>query len=62
MYFRDYVAPQSMLRTPTLDLHVVAPHGWTAAAAPGWTPSDKGASASVPIDHLQVLKLLLQRS
>ncbi|HEY4314529.1 MAG TPA: DUF4012 domain-containing protein [Actinomycetes bacterium] len=62
MYFRDYVAPQSMLRTPTLDLQVVAPQGWTAAAAPGWTASDKGASASLPIDHLQVLKLLLQRS
>jgi hypothetical protein len=62
MYFRDYVAPQSMLRTPTLDLQVVAPKGWTAAAAAGWTASAKGASASVPIDHLQVLKLLLQRS
>jgi hypothetical protein len=61
MRFLDYVAPQSMLRTPTLDLQVVTPKGWTAAAAPGWTATARGASTSVPIDHLQVLKLTLQR-
>ena len=61
MSFLDYVAPQSMLRTPTLDLFVVAPKGWTVAAAPGWKASTDGTSTSVPIDHLQVLKVRLHR-
>jgi hypothetical protein len=60
MYFRDYVAPQSMLRVPTLDLSVVAPKGWTAVSK-GWQATKKGASTSVPMDHLQVLKLLLRK-
>ena len=62
MYFRDYVAPQSMLLAPTLDLQVVAPKGWSATTAAGWTPSPNGSRTTVPMDHLQVLKLLLQRS
>jgi hypothetical protein len=60
MYFRDYVAPQSMLRVPTLDLTVVAPKGWTVHGT-GWKASKKGATTSVPMDHLQVLKLLLRK-
>ena len=44
MYFRDYVVPQSMLRAPTLDLTVIAPEGWTADPAAGWTPTPKGVT------------------
>jgi hypothetical protein len=61
MYFRDYVVPQAMLRTPTLDLTVVPPSGWQAQPAQGWTATDKGVGASVPMDHLQVLKVLLTK-
>ena len=60
MYFRDYVAPQAMLRVPTLDLAVVAPKGWKASGT-GWQATAKGARTSVPMDHLQVLKLLLRK-
>ena len=61
MYFRDYVVPQSMLRTPTLDLTVIPPKGWTADPAAGWSPTANGVTASVPMDHTQVLKVLLRR-
>jgi hypothetical protein len=61
MYFRDYVVPQSMLRVPTLDLTVVAPDGWQAQPAQGWTANARGVGTSVPMDHLQVLKVLLTR-
>lgn len=60
MYFRDYVAPQAMLRVPTLDLSVIAPKGWQPSGK-GWTATAKGARVSVPMDHLQVLKLLLTK-
>jgi hypothetical protein len=59
MYFRDYVVPQAMLRSPTLDLTVVAPAGWQAQPGRGWTAFDRGVATSVPMDHLQVLKVLL---
>ena len=61
MYFRDYVVPQAMLRTPTLDLTVVAPDGWQAQPAAGWTAADHGLATSVPMDRLQVLKVLLTK-
>jgi uncharacterized protein DUF4012 len=61
MYFRDYVAPQAMLQTPSLELKVIAPAGWTAGTAAGWTPTAKGTKATVPMDHLQVLKVTLQK-
>jgi hypothetical protein len=61
MYFRDYVVPQAMLKTPTLDLTVVAPDGWRAQPGRGWTATDRGLGTSVPMDHLQVLKVLLTK-
>lgn len=61
MYFRDYVAPQSMLRMPTLNLTVLAPPGWTASGK-GWSATSRGATVSVPMDRLQVLKLLLRKA
>jgi len=59
MYFRDYVVPQAMLKTPTLDLRVVPPEGWQAHAGRGWTTTERAVGTSVPMDHLQVLKVLL---
>ncbi len=61
MYFRDYVVPQAMLNVPTLDLSVVAPKGWTARPAHGWSASGDRLSTSVPMDHPQVLKVLLTK-
>ena len=61
MYFRDYVVPQAMLKTPTLDLTVVAPDGWRAQPGHGWTGTRNGVATSVPMDHLQVLKVLLTK-
>jgi hypothetical protein len=62
MYLRDYVAPQPVLNTPTLELRVVAPPGWTAPTGAGWQATDDGVRTTVPMDHLQVLKLTLRRS
>jgi hypothetical protein len=67
MYFRDYVAPQPMLHSPTLDLTVVAPKGWSAtpaggsATSEGWKHTPLGAKITVPMNQLQVLKLLLRK-
>ncbi|MEO7979430.1 MAG: DUF4012 domain-containing protein [Sporichthyaceae bacterium] len=61
MYFRDYVAPQAMLNSPTLDLTVAAPKGWVAQPAKGWTSDGDTVATSVPMDHLQVLKVLLTK-
>ncbi len=61
MYFRDYVVPQAMLRTPTLDLTVLVPDGWRAHAGTGWNATERGVGTSVPMDHLQVLKVLLTK-
>lgn len=61
MYFRDYVAPQSVLNVPTLQLRVIAPDGWTAAGAKGWTAAKNGMRTEVPMDQVRVLKLRLTR-
>jgi hypothetical protein len=62
MYLRDYVAPQAVLNTPTLELTVVAPTGWIAPIGKGWAAADQGVRTTVPMDHLQVLKLTLRRA
>ncbi|MGZ4615919.1 MAG: DUF4012 domain-containing protein [Actinomycetes bacterium] len=53
----DYVAPQSMLNAPTLELTVLPPDGWAVQPTPGWTATGQGASLTVPMDHTAVLKL-----
>jgi hypothetical protein len=50
-----------MLRVPTLDLDVMVPDGWQAQPAQGWTANARGVGTSVPMDHLQVLKVLLTK-
>jgi hypothetical protein len=62
MYLRDYVAPQAVLNIPTLELQVVAPHGWTTPVGGGWRATDRGVRTTVPMDRLKVLKLTLRRS
>ncbi len=62
MYFRDYVVPQAMLEVPTFELSVLAPKGWVAHPGAGWTATTGGVGTSVPMDHLQVLKVTLTKS
>ncbi len=61
MFFRDYVAPQSMTITPTLNLTVVPPAGWSSVPREGWAVGATGVSTTVPIDAPQVLKLNLRK-
>lgn len=53
----NYVAPQSMLIPPTLELTVLAPKGWAAEPAKGWTVEGDRATITVPMDRVQVLKV-----
>ena len=53
----DYVAPQSMLKPPQLELTVVAPDGWKAEPAKGWTVKGDTATIAVPMDKIRVLKV-----
>jgi hypothetical protein len=61
MYFRNYVAPQPMLKFGKLELSVVAPKGWTAQPAKGWTGAKKVTRTETLMDSVQVLKLRLER-
>jgi hypothetical protein len=63
MSFLDYVVPQSMLQVPQLELTVVPPSGWTATGkGSAWTAAPRGVTASVGMDHVQVLKVRLHRT
>jgi len=53
----NYVAPQSMLKPPTLELTVLAPKGWAAEPAKGWTVEGDRATIKVLMDRVQVLKV-----
>jgi hypothetical protein len=57
----NYVAPQSMLKPPTLELTVLTPKGWVAEPAKGWAVEGAKASISVPMDQVRVLKVQVSR-
>lgn len=58
----DYVAPQAVVNAPTFELQVIAPKGWRATAAPGWTVTATGASISAPMNASTVLQLVVAPS
>ena len=63
MIFRDYVAPQSMLNSPSLVLEVVPPSGWQRPGRRWMAAVRARGNRSTPrwID-LQLLELTLHRA
>jgi hypothetical protein len=53
----DYVAPQSMLNPPTLELTVIPPTGWTTQLPAGWNPSLSGVATTTLMDQSQTLNV-----
>jgi hypothetical protein len=51
----DYVAPQSMLNPPTLELTVIPPKGWSTLLPQGWNPSLSGVATTTTMDQSQAL-------
>jgi len=53
--FIDYVAPQSMLNPPVIELTVIPPKGWTTLLPEGWHPSLSGVVTTSTMDSSQAL-------
>jgi hypothetical protein len=51
----DFVAPQSMLNPPTLELTVLPPKGWTTQLPQNWHPSLSGVAMSTLMNTSQAL-------
>ena len=55
--FLDYLAPQSTLNAPSLQLEVHAPKGWTVQPATGWTVDGGSATTQLSANRSAVLKV-----
>ena len=63
MVLRNWVAPQSMIRTPELKLVVVPPDGWAAVAKNTWQVRDDGRAVKAEaMDRTYLMRLSLRRS
>lgn len=60
LVFRNWVAPQAMLETPSLELTVIAPDGWTISAPKAWQQTDTGVSLATPMDRTGAYEVRLE--